>query len=41
MLKSKKIIKIQAFNLKSILSGNKKIKRIKLNKNNVMAFSQS
>ena len=33
MLKNKKIVDIQAFNLKSFLCGSKKNKRIKLNTN--------
>ena len=39
MLKNKKIVKIQAFNLKSLLCGNKRNERIKLNTNKAIMFS--
>ena len=41
MLKNKKIVDIQAFNLKSLLCGSKRNKRIKLNTNKAIIFSQS
>ena len=41
ILKNKKIIDIQAFNLKSLLFGSKRNKRIKLNTNKAITFSQS
>ena len=40
MLKNKKIVDIQAFNLKSLLCGSKRNKRIKLNTNKAIIFSQ-
>ena len=39
MLKNKKIVDIQAFNLKSFLCGSKWNKSIKLNKNKAIIFS--
>ena len=41
MLKIKKIVDIQAFNLESLLCGSKRNKRIKLNTNKAIIFSQS
>ena len=41
MLKNKKIVDIQAFNLKSFLRGTKRNKRIKLNTNKAIIFLQS
>ena len=41
MLKNKKIVDIQTFNLKSLLSGSKRNNRITLNTNKVIIFSQS
>ena len=40
MLKNKKIVDIQVFNLKSFLCGSKKNKRIKLNTNKAFIFWQ-
>ena len=40
MLKNKKTVGIQAFNLKSLLYGSKKNDRIKLNTNKAIVFSQ-
>ena len=40
MLKNKKIVDIQVFNLKSFLCGSKKNKSIKLNTNKAFIFSQ-
>ena len=40
MLKNKKTVGIQAFNLKSLLCGSEKNDRIKLNINKAIAFSQ-
>ena len=40
MLKNKKIVDIQVFNLKSFLCGSKKNKRIKLNTNKAFIFGQ-
>ena len=40
MQKNKKIVDIQAFNLKSLLCGSKRNKRIKLNTNKTIIFSQ-
>ena len=41
MLKNKKIVDIQAFNLKSLLCGSKRNKRIKLNTNKAIIFSHT
>ena len=41
ILKNKKSVDIQAFNLKSILCGSKRYKKIKLNINKANIFSQS
>ena len=41
MLKNKKIVDVQAFNLKSLLCGSKSNNRIKLNTNETIIFSQS
>ena len=38
MLKNEKIVDIQAFNLKSLLVGSKRNKRIKLNTNKAIKF---
>ena len=40
MLKNKKIVDIQAFNLKPLLCRSKRKKRIKLNTNKAIIFSQ-
>ena len=41
ILKIKKIVDIQAFNLESFLCGSKRNKKIKLNTNKAIIFSQS
>ena len=38
MLKNKKVVDIQAFNLKSLLCGSKRNKRMKLNTNKAIIF---